>query len=83
MLSSGDSGKVEMTLKPSAVSGDAKANAAKKVRWSDLEEGMSFDGRVKTVQEYGVFVRLAGSKLDGLCHRCTSTWWDHCSTWQR
>ena len=72
MLSVGDSGKVEMTLKPSAVSGEAQPNAAKKVKWSELHEGMSLEGRVRTVQQYGVFVRLSGSKIDGLCHRCMS-----------
>ena len=72
VLSAGDSGKVEMTLKPSAVSGEAQANAAKKVKWSELQEGIALDGRVRTVQEYGVFVRLSGSKIDGLCHRCMS-----------
>ena len=61
-------GKVEMTLKPSAVSGET-SDKVKKIKWSDLQEGMSLDGRVKTVREYGVFVRLAGSKIDGLCHR--------------
>ena len=69
MLSVGDSNKVEMTLKPSAVSGGTRGKSVQKIKWSDLQEGMSLDGHVKTVREYGVFVRLAGSKVDGLCHR--------------
>ena len=66
VLSIDSAGKIEMTLKQSAVSDQ---NTPKKIKWSDLKEGITFDGSVRSVQKYGVFVRINGSKLDGLCHR--------------
>ena len=44
------------------------------VSWSDLKVGMLCNGRVKTVKDFGVFVRLDGSgsgrnAIDGLAHK--------------
>ena len=80
--------KVEMTLKPSAVAGTADGDSDSDdesestpgvtVSWKDLAVGMVCDGRVKNVQDFGVFVRLDGSGtsatsrgkgIDGLAHR--------------
>ena len=36
---------------------------------SDLQEGQIINGRVKKIEEYGLFVEIEGSKLSGLCHK--------------
>lgn len=58
--------RVLMTLKESEVRGD---HALLKV-FKDLVVGDVFEGSVKNVQEFGVFVKLDGTaNLSGLCHR--------------
>jgi rRNA biogenesis protein RRP5 len=36
---------------------------------SDLQEGQIINGRVKKIEEYGLFLEIEGSKLSGLCHK--------------
>lgn len=58
-------GHVEMSLRPSAVSGKSKQS-----QLVDLKEGQVVSGRVKVVMEYGVFIELDGAmNVSGLCHR--------------
>jgi rRNA biogenesis protein RRP5 len=57
-------GRVEMTLR----SGNLK-RAPKGLSFSDLKQGQIFEGRVKKVEEYGLFIELDGTKLSGLCHK--------------
>ncbi len=51
---------------------DAKKNEAKEALWASLEEGMVFEGPVKSVVQFGVFVDLGGA--DGLVHRSELSW---------
>jgi rRNA biogenesis protein RRP5 len=58
-------GHVTMTLKESEVNGEL--NILK--RYEDLEVGDIFEGSVKRVTDFGVFVKLDGTlNLSGLCH---------------
>jgi 4-hydroxy-3-methylbut-2-enyl diphosphate reductase len=51
---------------------DAKKNEAKEALWNSLEEGMVFEGPVKSVVQFGVFVDIGGA--DGLVHRSELSW---------
>ncbi|KZT05820.1 U3 snoRNP-associated protein Rrp5 [Laetiporus sulphureus 93-53] len=35
----------------------------------DFSEGQKVDGRVKKIEEYGLFIEIKGSKVSGLCHK--------------
>ena len=50
-------------------SGDLKRETRTQLSLSDLSEGQKVDGRVKRIEEYGIFIEIAGSKLSGLCHK--------------
>ncbi|KAH9937237.1 U3 snoRNP-associated protein Rrp5 [Fomitopsis serialis] len=39
------------------------------VTLADLTEGQKLDGRVKKVEDYGIFIEIEGSKVSGLCHK--------------
>jgi len=36
---------------------------------SDLQEGQKVEGRVKKIEDYGLFLEIKDSKLTGLCHK--------------
>ena len=57
--------KVEMTFR----SGDLKRDNTSSPTLTDLHEGQKIDGRIKKVEEYGLFIEMEGSKLSGLCHK--------------
>jgi rRNA biogenesis protein RRP5 len=59
----GEKRRVEMSLRT-----DAKPKAAS-FNLGDLQEGHIVDGIVKRIERYGVFVRIAGSNISGLCHK--------------
>ena len=50
-------------------SGDLKRDTQAKLSLSDLSEGQKVEGRVKRVEDYGLFVEIEGSKISGLCHK--------------
>ena len=50
-------------------SGDLKRDTRAQLTLSDLSEGQKIDGRVKRVEEYGIFIEVEGSRLSGLCHK--------------
>lgn len=56
--------QVELTFR----SGDL-SRSKPSITLSDLEEGQKVEGRVKRVEEYGLFIEIDGSKLSGLCHK--------------
>lgn len=59
-------GRITMTLKESELNGDL----ANSKTFEELEVGEIFDGSVKKVADFGVFVKLDGTaNVDGLCHR--------------
>lgn len=60
-----DKKQVEMTFR----SGDLKRDARSQSTLADLSEGQKVDGRVKKIEDYGLFIEIAGSKLSGLCHK--------------
>ncbi|RLV95774.1 rRNA biogenesis protein RRP5 [Spathaspora sp. JA1] len=61
-----EEGRVLMTLKESEVSGEL--NYLKK--FEDLEVGDIFEGSIKRVTDFGVFVKLDGTvNVSGLCHQ--------------
>ncbi|KAI0639642.1 U3 snoRNP-associated protein Rrp5 [Trametes polyzona] len=57
--------QVEMSFR----SGDLKRDNRSQLSLSDLSEGQKIDGRVKRLEEYGLFIEIEGSKLSGLCHK--------------
>ncbi len=50
-------------------SGDLKRDNRSQLTLSDLTEGQKVDGRVKKVEDYGIFIEVQGSKVSGLCHK--------------
>ncbi|ODQ65143.1 nucleic acid-binding protein [Nadsonia fulvescens var. elongata DSM 6958] len=59
-------GKIDLTLKDSSVSG----TATNVLQFSDLNVGDIVDGMVKRVEEYGVFIKIDHTaNVSGLCHR--------------
>lgn len=36
---------------------------------SDLKEGQKVEGIVKKIEDYGLFIQINGSKINGLCHK--------------
>lgn len=59
-------GRILITLKESELNGDLKSFK----RFSDLEVGEIYDGSIKKVADFGVFVKLDGTaNVSGLCHR--------------
>lgn len=58
--------RILMTLKESEVNGDLTSFKS----FDELEVGQNYDGSVKQVQDFGVFVKLDGTaNISGLCHR--------------
>ncbi|KDQ63358.1 hypothetical protein JAAARDRAFT_694923 [Jaapia argillacea MUCL 33604] len=57
--------QVEMTFR----SGEQHKDDQSSVTFADLEKGQKIDGRVKKIEDYGLFIELDGSKLSGLCHK--------------
>lgn len=58
--------KVEMTFR----SGDLnRAKPSSSLSLVDLHENQKLDGRVKKIEDYGLFIEIEGSKLCGLCHK--------------
>ncbi|KAK6465056.1 hypothetical protein DFJ63DRAFT_282319 [Scheffersomyces coipomensis] len=61
-----EEGRILITLKETEVNGDL--NYLK--RFEDLEGGQIYEGSVKRVTDFGVFVKLDGTlNITGLCHR--------------
>ncbi|KIO08444.1 hypothetical protein M404DRAFT_938123 [Pisolithus tinctorius Marx 270] len=60
-----DNKKVEMTFK----SGDLARNQSKMITFNDLQEGQKVMGKVKRIEQYGLFIVIDGSKVTGLCHK--------------
>ena len=50
-------------------SGDLKREKSTKITLSDLVVGDKVEGRVRKVEDYGLFIEIEGSKLSGLCHK--------------
>ncbi|KAI0830546.1 U3 snoRNP-associated protein Rrp5 [Trametes gibbosa] len=57
--------QIEMSFR----SGELKRDNRSQLSLSDLSEGQKIDGRVKRVEDYGLFIEIEGSKLSGLCHK--------------
>ncbi|THH11892.1 hypothetical protein EW146_g7883 [Bondarzewia mesenterica] len=57
--------QVEMTFR----SGDLSRTAKPSFTLSGLVEGQKIEGRVKKIEDYGLFIEIDGSKLTGLCHK--------------
>jgi rRNA biogenesis protein RRP5 len=58
--------KVEMTLR----SGDPLTRRESSgIFVSDLKEGQKVEGVVKKIEDYGLFIQINESKINGLCHK--------------
>ncbi|KIL00557.1 hypothetical protein PAXRUDRAFT_821549 [Paxillus rubicundulus Ve08.2h10] len=57
--------KVEMTFR----SGDLSRLSSKSLSLGDLQQGQKVTGRVKRIEQYGLFIEIDGSKISGLCHK--------------
>ncbi|KAJ7102119.1 hypothetical protein B0H15DRAFT_813261 [Mycena belliarum] len=60
-----DAKKVEMTFR----SGDFSKASSLSLTIADLKEGQKVDGTVKRIEDYGLFIQIDGSKINGLCHK--------------
>ncbi|KAI6047791.1 hypothetical protein EDC04DRAFT_2555890 [Pisolithus marmoratus] len=60
-----DNKKVEMTFR----SGDLARNHSNLITFNDLQEGQKVMGRVKRIEQYGLFIVIDDSKVTGLCHK--------------
>lgn len=70
IIEAGSEGRILMSLKDSVVNG--KLSNLK--TFADLSVGEIFEGTIKKVEEYGVFVTLDGTDgISGLCHRSQIT----------
>ena len=58
--------KVEMSFRSQEA---LKRASSSGLTLSDLQEGQKVDGRVKRIEDYGLFIQIEGSKLSGLCHK--------------
>lgn len=59
-------GRILITLKESEVNGDLKSFRT----FEELEVGQIYDGTIKKIHDFGVFVKLDGTaNISGLCHR--------------
>ncbi|KAJ7431840.1 hypothetical protein B0H11DRAFT_839096 [Mycena galericulata] len=56
--------KVEMTLR----SGDFSRTSSL-LAITDLKEGQKVDGIVNRIEDYGLFIKIDGSNIKGLCHK--------------
>lgn len=61
-----ESKKVEMSFRTGDLS---RRIGSSGLTIGDLHEGQKIDGIVKKIEEYGLFIQLDGSKLNGLCHK--------------
>lgn len=50
-------------------SGEVGSDSKHRLTLSDLSEGQKIDGRVKKIEDYGLFIEVEGSKVSGLCHK--------------
>lgn len=57
--------KVEMTFR----SGDLTRTKSSSLTLADLHVDQKVDGRVRKVEDFGLFIEIEGSKLSGLCHK--------------
>lgn len=70
ILEANTEGRVLMSLKASVVKGDLQNLKT----FADLKVGDIYEGTIKKVEEYGVFVKLDGTdNVSGLCHRSEIT----------
>ena len=69
--SGSQSGALPLTLRRSDVEGGTYVKPAESspLAFEDLHPGMLIAGKVKTVTDFGIFVRLDSSKIDALCHK--------------
>lgn len=49
------------------------ATSAPSITLADLKEGQKIKGRVKKIEDYGIFIQISDSKLSGLCHKTEVT----------
>ena len=50
-------------------SGDLKRDTRPNIVLADLTEGQKVEGRVKKIEDYGLFIEIEGSRVSGLCHK--------------
>lgn len=49
--------------------GDLKREKPSLLNIGNFQEGQKVNGRVKKVEDYGLFIEIEGSKVSGLCHK--------------
>jgi len=63
---------VEMTFRTKAAASNKKVA---QLGLSDFKEGQNVVAVVKKVEEYGIFLRIEGSNVSGLCHKSEVSFW--------
>lgn len=57
--------KVELSFR----SGNLSKTTGPTPSMSDFQAGQKVNGRVKKIEDYGLFIEIEGSKVSGLCHK--------------
>jgi hypothetical protein len=57
--------KVELSFR----SGNLSKSTRSTLSLSDFQEGQKIKGRIKRIEDYGLFIEIEGSKVSGLCHK--------------
>lgn len=50
-------------------SGESSRSAKPDLSFNDLQVGKKVDGKVKKVEDYGIFISINDTKMTGLCHK--------------
>ncbi|KAJ3098421.1 hypothetical protein HDU97_004005 [Phlyctochytrium planicorne] len=65
-----ENSRYEITLKESIVDPtSAKAKESSSLTFNSLSKDMKVKGTIKAIEAYGVFIRIDGSNISGLCHK--------------
>ena len=57
--------KVELSFR----SGNLSKSTRPTLSMSDFQAGQKVSGRVKKIEDYGLFIEIEGTKVSGLCHK--------------
>ena len=62
-------GQIEMTLRTTNKVKRAQKESEASIPLEEMQEGQVVKGVIKRIETYGVFIRVQGSGISGLCHK--------------